>query len=335
MLPNHLNRLPPVTLLHGDNDHAIGQSLEKITSFLGDAGMADLNISRMDGMQSGLDEIRNNLFTIPFLAERRMLILSHPLAKINDAGSRENFIHLLNDLPETAALVIVLEDVFERKDWKLLTKNHWLRAWIKTADARVLYLPYQLPAGDQMTGWIISYARSLNGQFEPRAAAELASCTGNDTRLAATEIEKLLTYVNYKRPVAVDDVILLTAATGAGNIFDLIDAIAQQNSRKALQLLHRQLDQQEPGALFFMIVRQFRLLIQAREIMDEGGMADRVEQEMKVHPFVAKKTVDQARRFQLPRLLEIYHQLFGIDEAVKTGQTTMDLALDVFIASLE
>jgi DNA polymerase-3 subunit delta len=185
-----------------------------------------------------------------------------------------------------------------------------------------------------MTGWVLTYAKGQGGQFDQRGAAELSAHIGNDTRLAALEVDKLLTYVDYKRPVNADDVNLLTTSVNTVNIFDMVDAVATQNSRRAVHLLHDLLEQQEPISLFFMIVRQFRLLIQAREILDEGGGAEQIEQELKQHPYVAKKLADQAHRFSMTRLEEIYHRLFEMDEAMKTNQVSLDLSLDTFIASL-
>jgi len=271
---------------------------------------------------------------MPFLTERRMVILTHPLARGGES-MRDKFIMMLNSLPASAALVLVVDDSIERKDWITLKKNHWLRTWVQSAPSgRCMLLTCQLPSADQMTGWVLTYAKSLGGQFDPRGAAELSAHIGNDTRLAAQEVEKLLTYVDFKRPVGADDVNLLTTSVNAVNIFDMVDAVATQNSRKAVQLLHALLEQQEPISLFFMIVRQFRLLIQAREILDEGGSADQIEHELKQHPYVAKKLAEQARRFSMTRLEEIYHRLFEMDEAMKTSQVSLDLSLDTFIASL-
>ena len=50
--------------------------------------------------------------------------------------------------------------------------------------------------------------------------------------------------------------------------------------------------------------------------------------------FVARKTMDQARRFSLERLDAIYHRLLAIDEGVKTGQTSLPVALDSLVAEL-
>jgi DNA polymerase-3 subunit delta len=156
----------------------------------------------------------------------------------------------------------------------------------------------------------------------------------SDPRLAEQEIDKLLAYVNYSRPVEPDDVELLTADVGQGNIFALVDALGNQNGKLAMSTLHRLLEQQDPFSIFGMIVRQFRLLLLTREILDRGGGRTEIIKGAHVAPFVADKLIPQARRFSLPALEAIYHQLLDVDERVKTGETPADLALDTLVAAL-
>ena len=61
---------------------------------------------------------------------------------------------------------------------------------------------------------------------------------------------------------------------------------------------------------------------------------EEVARALGVHPFVAEKTTGQARSFTLPVLEKIYHRLLEIDEGAKTGQATLDLALDTFVVEL-
>jgi len=86
--------------------------------------------------------------------------------------------------------------------------------------------------------------------------------------------------------------------------------------------------------LWGMVVRQFRLLIQAREILDGRGNKDDVARALHVHPFVAEKTAGQAARFSIESLESIYRKLLRIDEEVKTSQLTLDLALDTLVVEL-
>jgi DNA polymerase-3 subunit delta len=81
-------------------------------------------------------------------------------------------------------------------------------------------------------------------------------------------------------------------------------------------------------------VRLFRLLIQARDILDGRGNKDDVARALGVHPFVAEKTSGQAARFSIESLESIYRRLLKIDEGVKTSQLTLELAMDTLVVEL-
>jgi DNA polymerase-3 subunit delta len=98
--------------------------------------------------------------------------------------------------------------------------------------------------------------------------------------------------------------------------------------------LHRLLEDQDAFALWGMIIRQFRLMLLAREVIDSHGMVPDVQEALRVHPFVAEKIYGQAKRFSLPALESIYHRLLLIDEAAKTGQAPLDFSLDIFIGEV-
>lgn len=182
----------------------------------------------------------------------------------------------------------------------------------------------------------LDHQRSQNqkGQIEPAAAAKLAEMSGVDTRQAGMEISKLLAYVNWERPVRGSDVEAVCIVTSQQSVFDFVDALSQGNAKVAQKLLHRLLENEDPFSLWGMVVRQFRLLIQAREILDARGNKDDVARALAVHPYVAEKTTGQAGRFSMEALEGIYHRLLRIDEQVKTSQVTLDLALDTLVVEL-
>jgi len=300
-----------------------------------DSSIADLNITRLDGRHANDDEIRSAVNSMPFLAERRLVILSYPFVRLGTDAARKRFLSMLDGLPPTTALVLVVEDVIEKGKWKSLPQvdTNWLRKWLNAAGDRTIYRLFQLPRIKDMPEWVRKEARQQGGQFDPEAAAALAAHIGNDTQLASLEITKLLTYVDYKRPVGADDVSDLTAQTGQADVFEMVDSLAGGNTRQALTLLHRLLEVQDPLSLFGMVTRQFRLLIQAREVLDEGRGAQ-LANELHLHPFVAEKLAVQARRFNIAQLEAIYHRLLLLDETLKTSQAPAELALDTFIAEL-
>ncbi len=331
---------PIVYFLHGNDPYEIRRHVEAMIHQMGDdRSLADLNITRLDGRQASLEELHAAANAMPFLAERRMVILTNPFARIQSDAARKRFLALLNGLPSSTALLLIVEDELEgrgrNRDWRSLPNKptHWIRKWLGEAGSRAYYQLCQLPLLNEMPDWIRKEARRNGGQFNPEAASALVAHVGNDTQLASLEIDKLLTYVDFKRPVEAGDVEELTAQVGEADIFAMVDGMAQGNVRQALGLLHRLLETQDPLSIFGMIARQFRLLLQTRELIDEGR-GSQVAADLHLHPFVADKLTSQARRFSLEQLEEIYRRLLVIDEAMKTGQMPADLALDTFVAAL-
>jgi DNA polymerase III subunit delta len=326
---------PVVVVLHGNDPLLIRRAVDTLVKeSSADPAIADMNITRLDGRQAAEQELRTAVLAMPFLAERRLVIVTNPLAKANTDAGRKRYQALLDGLPDFTTLVLVMEDTLERGRWKSLHDHHWLRRWLEKAGKRGQLQLCALPEMGRMPDWIRKEAVNQGGQFHMEAAKALVAHVGNDTQLATQEIIKLLTYVDFKRAVDMDDVDLLTSQGGQADVFDMVDAMAVGNARGALTLLHRLLEEQEPLTLFGMIVRQFRLLVQARELIDErrGG---EIAGELRLHPFVAEKLTQQARRFGMTHLEMIYHHLLEMDEMMKTSQMPSDLVLDTFIADLQ
>ena len=361
---------PVVYILHGDDDFAINQFIAELIGRMGDPSLASLNLTRLDGRLASEDEIRTAVLSMPFLTERRLVVLTNPLAKMSvkssqaNAGSdeetdlspdeaasqsaivkkqREHFVALLDSLPQTTALVLVIDDALVRRKgqwaWETLTPTHWLSRWATQAGGRALTREFLLPRIEDIPGWIRKQAQVQGGQISPQAARALAEHLGNDTQSISMEITKLLTYVNGKRTVEVEDVELLTARLGLVNVFNMVDALADRNAQKTLKQLTLLLESSEPQQVFGMIVRQFRLLLQAREVLDEGGgeaqiAAEVIDQKGKVNPYVAGKLVTQAKHFSLDSLVAIYRRLLDFDLGMKTSQITLELAMDTLVAEL-
>ncbi len=316
-----------ILLLHGPDEFAIAETLDKLEAALGDPSNAALNVARFDG-RAGLDfeTLNTAVNAVPFLAPRRLVILVHPGTAFSSAEKRKQFASLLERVPSTTTLALVEHEV--------LKADAWLLKAAQQAGTRAEVRLFGLPRRGDMPGWIIQAARKQGGQIEPAAAAHLAEMIGEDTRLAAQEITKLLTYVNFARPVALKDVEQVGLASAQGSLFDLVDALGMGDGRKAQNVLHRLLDEADAFELWGMIIRQFRLLLLARETIDGGGGVRQVQETLHLRDFVAQKVYKQAQRFSLAALEAIYHQLLEIDEGAKTSQVPLDLALDTLVVDL-
>ncbi len=324
---------PIIYLLNGDDEYAIAEYLNDLIGKMGDPALAELNTARLDGRTYNLDDLPQITNAVPFLTRRRLVILTSPTARLASEPARKKFCDQLEKIPETTALVLVENQVLTERR-RTTAKEHWLEAWANQHPERTLVKQFLLPRGPEMVRWIQAKAKEAGGQFTILAAQQLVQLVGEEPRQVDQEIQKLLAYVNYKRPVELDDVQAVTADTAEGDIFQLVDAVGHRNEKQALAMLQRLLEEQDALSIFGMVVRQFRLLLQVREQMDEGCSPEETAQAVHMHLFVAKKITVQARSFSLPALEAIYHHLLDLDRATKTGRMDGELALQTLIVDL-
>jgi len=332
---------PVVIVLHGDDAFAMQQYVNMLYTRMGDPGIADLNTTRLDGRSASDEDLRTAATSIPFLAERRLVVLTNPKARMGSSSASKRFLALLDMLPPTTALVLVQEDE-QRWDrgsrqmaWSELPETHVLMQWVQQAGKRATERAFALPRAAEMPGWIVKRAKEHGGTFTPQAAQALANLVGSDTQVASQEIEKLLLYVDRARAVEEEDVAECTADITTVNVFDMIDALAGGQTSLALRLLAGLMEDKEPMMLFGAVVSHFRGLLLAREALAEGGGTAQV---MKLLPRRPQKVVEkmcaQAMRFGLPDLEDVYRRLDRMDMEMKTGIITPDLALQLFVAEV-
>jgi DNA polymerase III subunit delta len=326
-----------VIFLYGNDEFAMAGRLAEFGSIFGeDKSSADLNTARLDARSVSEDDLNNAVNAIPFLAKQRLVLLANPSARYSAPQARQKFYDFIQKVPDTAQLLI--HEAVDIKSYRDKSRQereddkHWLVKWMRKAGLRLER--YALPAQWEMTGWISNNAKEQGGQIDSAAASKLAEMIGSDTRQAAQEIAKLLAYVNWARPIKIADVEAVSIVTADPDIFAMVDALASGNGKSAQRALRQLIEKDDPFSVWGMVVRQFRLLLLAREVMEKHGGQREVEQALGVHAFVAEKVFSQAKRFSLASLEGIYHRLLEIDEAAKRGQVMLDLALETFVVEL-
>jgi DNA polymerase-3 subunit delta len=320
--------MPNVYFLYGNDEFAISRRLKDFEADFPDPTSADMNTARLDARTMTEDDLNTAVNAMPFLAPKRLVLLGNPSGKYSRAEERKKFEKFLEKVPDTAHLVI--HEDMEPKE----ANKHWLLNWAQKNIKTIRPQAFMLPRPWEMIDWIVKEANKQGGQIAGPAAAKLAEMVGVDTRQAGMEIAKLLAYVNWEKQIEVQDVEAASILTAQENIFDFVDALSTGDGKSAQRLLLRLLENEDPFSLWGMVVRQFRLLLMAREVVEAGGGKNEVVAALGAHPFVAEKTSAQARSFTLPVLERIYHHLLEIDEGVKTGQFTLDLALERLVVQL-
>lgn len=330
-------------VFHGDDELARAEQIAEFKARMGDRSVRDLNTTVFDGRKLTMAELRYACDVVPFLADRRLVIVEGLLswlaphrAKKDDAADvgasaaqktfMADLLAYLPGLPETTRLIF--------SEPRSLPATHPVVKLALSIDKRTVR-EFKLPPAGQLARWIVQRAKRHGGQIEPAAAALLAEFSGSDLRALDQDVQKLLALVNWARAVTVEDVRQMVTDVHQGNVFAMVDAIAQGQGAVALRELHRLLDSGEAALeLFAMITRQFRLMIMLKELTDEGLTGDEAAARLNLHPFVAHKTSTQARAFTMEQLEAIYRRLQEIDVEIKTGQSEDVVALDMLVAGL-
>lgn len=311
-------------IFHGDDTHSQREALAKLTAKFGDPAMVDLNTTHVEKRIS-FPELQQLCDAVPFLAPVRLVILEDFYGRDPDEAFIKKLKAYLPHLPKTTRLLFL--------ESKKLRANHTMLKFAEAADNGYVKL-FAQPEGPALERWIRKRVQEKNGRITPRAVHMLAANVGSNLPMLDNEIEKLLLYKG-DAEITPDDITLLSPYLAESSIFDLVDALGNRNAKRAAILLQTKFSEgADPFYLFNMFIRQFRLLIQVKELADAGSRPPAVSQTLKMHSFVAGKLYQQSQHFSLPQLEQIYRHLLTIDVEVKTGRNDILTALNLLVAAL-
>lgn len=319
-------------VLHGTDEYSLKNEIKSIRAKMGDPTIADLNTTTVEGKNASAVEIIAAASSYPFMGDKRLVLVEGMLTwyarkSAGKTGKQELDLlaGALPTLPETARVVFA--------EYEPLEDSHPILK-LATSNPHGFVKRFTPPA--DTTSWITKRVSDFGGQIEPSAAAALAAVMGSDLRAIESECYKLLTYVGMDRPIREADVALLTSYVPEVNVFEIVDAIAKRDAVQSLKLIHHVLEntKQEPLSLLGMINRQFRLLLQTREVLDAGANPRQLPELQRVPQSKKEFLIRQAQTFSLEQLELIYHRLVEYDFDIKQGHIKDDLALDLLVAGL-
>ncbi len=327
-----------IYLFHGEEEFGKKERINALKAGLGD--LVDINTTELEGRSVTHQEVQHHGDVPPFLGEYRLVIVSNLLSRLvgsktkggKATGASADFTAWLVDylptVPETTQLVF-------SEDKRLLKSNKVLKAVAKLGESGEI-VAFSAPSmrGNELERWVVQHAKQMDVQLARGVATDLASFIGPNLRLIDSEMNKLAVYAG-DRQVTQEDVRLLVPYAQDANIFDMVDALGHRRTVQAFRLLAQLRNEgAHPLYLLTMIVRQYRILIQVKELMEQGLDLDNIARRIKLHTYPTKKAMAQARQYSSQQLRSIYDRLLDTDVAIKTGQMEANLALDILVIEL-
>ena len=233
-------------VLLGEDDFSLRQSLEKIKESVGDQTVLAANTAILDGQQVTLDQLQAACETVPFLAEKRLVIVEGLLGRFESKGKSrrkkathlsdqkngyESIVAYVSQIPDFTMVVLV--------DGKIKSQNPLLTELSAKGEIRA----FPLLKEPQLRQWIQRRITEAGGTISPPAVDVLAKFVGSNLWLMASEIEKLVLFTAGRR-IEEEDIRALVSYAQEANVFSMVDAILESKAGLAQRLLAQLLQQQ-------------------------------------------------------------------------------------------
>ena len=321
-------------LIHGEDEYGRAQAVARLRAGAMQAGLGDLNVTRLDGRKLALRELFNDCSTLPFLTDKRLIIVDGLLKRLSrgvnegESGAELTALHdYIPQLPPTTDLALVEEERLAARHPLLVLAKKLNSVEVMACD------PPDMRSSSgrtQLQRWVAAQAQTLGVSLASNALAYLVQTVGPDQRALEQEVAKLAAHRGYAGEISVDDVRTLTPVSIETNIFALVDALGERHPRQALDELERLL---ASGAnelyILSMMARQVRLLIGVKELRHEGVPRDELSRRLQIrHSFALDKLLGQEPQFASGELDEILERVLQADEQIKTGKLDPPLALE-------
>lgn len=301
-------------VLTGENSYLLQNDLKKqIDSFVSE--YSDMGLERLDGEESGYDRMREAIESLPFLAQKKLVVLYRPSANKEFA---EKYANILADTSETLDLIIVEPKLDKRKAYYKFLK--------KTAEIKL----FNELDENSIARWLSQQAESRGGRLSYTDARFLVQRVGMNQQMLSNELDKLL---NYETNISRQTIELLTDVTPQSTIFDLLDSAFAGRTKQALDLYGEQRAMKvEPQQILAMLTWQLHIISIVK--MAGSKNVDTIAREAKIKPYVVLKTQNLTRRMSLPQIKTLIYKVLEMDIRSKSQAVDVDEALQSFIMNI-
>lgn len=301
-----------IIFLYGADSYGISQKLNELLNQYRIKNPIGLNFTSLDFFESSsLEDLKDNLGNTSLIPEKKLIILKNI--------EKSDFLKLLEIIKsqninkrDDIILVIVSFGVFKNELFEYLIKK-------PNQSQNFKLLKYY-----EIKNWTRKLLNSFNTEITGEALDFLLSNCGSDRWRLEYEIRKIACF-QIKGIIGKTQIEDLVIVNKNHNIFELTDALANKNKRKALSTLHRIIENNEkPTEILGMIAWQIRNIMQFKLN----------SQSLKVHPFVFGKLKESAPLFSIEELKVILLKIIDLDLDFKTKDINQKTALSLLIAEL-
>ena len=303
-------------LLYGEEDYLKKQYKEKLRNAMLSPDDT-MNFAYYEGKGINVKEVIDLAETLPFFAERRLIIVEDTGFFKNAAPELADYI---KEMPETTAMIFVESEVDKRGKLFKAVQGKGRAVELGRQDESTLLR------------WILGSVKKEGKQISEATVRCFLTKVGTDMENIQKELEKLFCYTLEREQITTEDVETICTTQITNQIFDMVSAVADKQQRKALDYYYDLLALKEPAMrILFLLTRQFKLLLEVKVLTKQGFERKDIASKTGLHPFVVGKYQEQAKNFSEKELRAIMEESVDIEECVKTGRLSDTLGVELFI----
>ena len=305
-----------VYLFYGEENYLKKQYRDKLTNAL-NPDQDTMNFSHFEGKGIDVKEVISLGETMPFFAERRIILLENTgFFK----GQCPELAEYMSSLPDYLCMIFVEEEVDKRSKMYKAVKQAGRSVEFAVQDERTLMR------------WVLGIMKREGRQITQRDMELFLSRTGTDMSNIEKELEKLICYTMGREVITTQDIEAVCTTRITNRIFAMVQAVADQNQKRALELYYDLLSLKEPPMrILYLLTRQFRILMEVKEMDRTGVPPKEIAAKVGIMPFLVGKYRAQAKAFTRKELRGIVEAGVQTEEDVKTGKMGDILSVELFL----
>jgi DNA polymerase-3 subunit delta len=250
----------------GEDDYQKDDAVRQLVEAALEPGSRDFNLDTRRSAELDPEALGVLLSTPPMMAERRVIVL-RDVGTLRKEARKTLDQYLKN--PASDLLLIMTSGAGAKPDTAL------------TSSATVLQ--FDPLTGDRIPKWIVHHVTTELGIGITESAVELLqAAVGSDLHQLAGELDKLASYVQARGgEIGEDAVTAVVGVTRGETQGDLLDAVADRNVSRALELIPHVLAQPKTTAVSVVMALSTQMLAISwgRARLDEGLSRTRLAQE--------------------------------------------------------
>lgn len=305
-----------VYLLCGEEAYLKKQYKDKLKRAMADPDDS-MNFSAYEGKGINPKEVIDLAETLPFFADRRVILIENSGFFKN---SCEELAEYMPQIPETTHFIFVEDEIDKRSKLYKAVKNA----------GKIVEFTSQTE--ELLTRWVLTRIKKEGKNITGSVMQLFLNKVGNDMGNIDRELEKLLCYCMEKEVIEAADVEAVTTEQTTNKVFDMVNAIAEHNQRKALDLYYDLLTLKEPPMrIMYLISRQFQILLNIKDMSGKGFDNAAMAKNAGIPPFAVRRNLSQAKGFTMQQLKQAIQDGVDYEEAVKTGRMNDQMAVELFL----